>query len=39
MQIPETPPKVAELDLMKRLAEYGAGTASFLPTNEPLAVC
>ena len=29
MQIPETPPSVTELDLMKRLNEYANGTASW----------
>jgi hypothetical protein len=36
MQIPETPHSIAELDFMKRLAEYGAGTASYLPACESL---
>jgi hypothetical protein len=36
MQIPETPPNIAELDLMKRLAAYGEGADSFLPQHLPL---
>jgi hypothetical protein len=36
MQIPETPSRVTELDLMKLLAAYGAGDAMFSPDRLPL---
>jgi hypothetical protein len=38
MQIPETPSTIEQLDLMKRLAEYGSGNASFLTDSQPLGV-
>ncbi len=37
MQLPETPRTVADLDLMKRLESYGAGTASYLPGSQSVA--
>ena len=37
MQLPETPKRINELDLMARLASYAAGTASYLPDSRPLA--
>lgn len=36
MQIPETPSRVTELDLMKRLAAYGTGAETFLQYGLPL---
>src|SRR5258708_20142172 len=38
MQIPETPATITELDLMKRLAAYADGSASYLKDGKSLGI-